>query len=98
MLKAKYNQQPTAITYMGLPSREADVWLRKNIHEVEEPTEEGHIQTFWECNEVYFRTELTEAEVTDNFDDLYLKFSHLEPTLAERVNALEEVVLELLGG
>lgn len=98
MLKAKYNQQPTAITYMSLPNGEADVWLRKNIHEVEEPTEEGHTQTFWECNEVYFRTKLTETEVTDNFEDLYLKYSHPEPTLTERVDALEEVVLELLGG
>lgn len=98
MLIAKYNQEPGAITYMALPKGGADVWLRKNIHEVEEEGERGEVMRFWECNEVYLHTELTEAEVTDNFEDLYLEYSHPKPTLAERVDALEEVVLEILGG
>ena len=104
MATAYYTTEPATITYMSLPDGTyADVWLRQNIEETKD--EEGNTQ--YECDEVYFRTSLSEDEITENFDTIFEnggttvdedtgEESVNNPTLAERVTALEEAVSALL--
>ena len=97
-----YSQMPEAILYMALPDGRADVWLRQNIEQITDENDD----TQWTADEVYFRTTLTEEEVTKGFDALFEnggptideetgEESADEPTVAERVDALEAAVLEL---
>ena len=101
--KAYYTQEPEAIQYMALPTGYADVWLRQDIQQ--EETEDG---TVWTAEEVYFRTSLSEEEVTENFDTLFSNGGPevdedtgeeavtIEYTLAERVEILEEAFAEFV--
>ena len=59
----------------------------------------------WECEEVYFRTTLSEEEVVEGFGALFANGgpavdeegteSVSEPTLSERIDAIEAAILEL---
>lgn len=104
MVTAYYTEKPDVITYMKLPNGSADVWLRDNITETTD--EEGNTQ--YECDEVYFRTTLSKSEITADFDTIFEndgttvdedtgEESVDDPTLAERVAALEEALLEIGG-
>lgn len=102
-MKALYQNKPGAISYMPLPDGRADVWLRENVTETTD--EEGN--ACWECDEVSFRTYLSEEEVTVNFDTIFANGGVTVDedteeevadgvTLKERVEALEESQLETL--
>lgn len=104
---AIYNTKPAAINYMALPDRaEADVWLRKDIKQItqEEPGPDGQaVQAqYWQASEVYFRAEITAAEVSQRFDELFKAPpvpppAYDPPTDKERIEALEAGMLELAG-
>ncbi|MCD7784563.1 MAG: hypothetical protein LUH18_03130 [Oscillospiraceae bacterium] len=93
---------------MPLPDSElADVWLRKNIAEVK-GEQDGESGTQYEADEVYFRTSLSEEDVAESFDELFEnggttidedtgEESVSNPTLAERVEALEEAFIEYVA-
>ncbi|MCD8189062.1 MAG: hypothetical protein LUD78_02395 [Clostridiales bacterium] len=66
METVSYSQQPDAIQYMTLPDGSADVWLRKNIVQVD-----GDDGWGWEAEETYIHTDLTRDEVAANFDALF---------------------------
>ena len=101
-MTAIYYTEPNTIDYMELPDGRADVWLRKDITE----TVDGEENTCWECEEVSFRTNLTQEEIEENFDEIFENGAPIVDeetqeevadgiTLAERVEALEEAVLYL---
>lgn len=102
MVTAYYTEKPETLTYMKLPDGNADVWLRENIEEVED--DEGNTQ--YQCDEVYFRTTLSKDEIEADFDAIFEnggttvdedtgEESVDNPTLAERVAALETTVQEI---
>ncbi len=108
-MRAVYPQQPDEITYMELPNGQADVWLRKDIQLTTED-DDGYdpLGETWECDEVSFRTSLSEEEVTENFDTIFENGGPVIDeeteeevadgiTLADRVEALEESQLETLA-
>ena len=104
---ATYNTKPAAIDYMALPDRpEADVWLRKDIKQVtlDEPGPDGQTVQgkYWQASEVYFRAEITAADVSRRFDELFKAPpvpppTFKPPTNLERIEALEAGMLELAG-
>lgn len=95
MLKAVYNQKPNPVTYMALPTGGADVWLRKNIQEIEQTYEESKANV-WECKEVYFRTDMSESDIEANFEKLWNMYGYPAPTTEERIDALENTLMEIL--
>lgn len=106
---ALYTSKPGKIKYMALPDKAgtADVWLRKNIKQITvtpmEPGPGGEPaaeEQYWQADEVYFRAELTEAEVKERFEELFrdppVPPEPLpEPTELERIEGLEAGLLEL---
>lgn len=66
METVSYSQQPEAIQYVPLPDGSADVWLRRNITQVDDEDTWG-----WEAEETYIHTDLTRDEVAANFDALF---------------------------
>lgn len=96
MTHAQYSVQPKCISYMPLPDGLADIRLCVNIRE----TEDAEGNPGWECDENYFRSDMTEEYVTEHFDELldYVPpVPQQEPTLEDRVAALEaekEMLLE----
>ena len=105
--KAIFTTKPAAIQYMALPDRpEADVWLRKNVEQFtqDEPGPDGQTAqgTYWRADEVYFRAEITAADVSQRFDELFETPPvpppvYDPPTELERIEALEAGMLELAG-
>lgn len=95
MLLAMYNQQPDNLTYMALPNGEADVWMRKDVHEVEQEYD-GEKLKAWECKEVYFHTTLSKAEVEADFEKLWNVNAYPAPTTEERIDALENALMEIM--
>lgn len=87
-----YSAQPDSITYMLLPDGKADVWLRKNIVETTE-TMDDETYSVYKADEVYFRTGLTEDEVSAQFEELFENGN--EETESELT--LEEQVLKNTG-
>lgn len=73
------------------------VWMRKNIEEVED--EEGNIQ--YSCDEVFFKTGATREEIVEQFDAYYFFgttwVEEKEPTIEDRISAVEELLLEIIG-
>lgn len=86
MVHAQYNSQPRHISYMPLPNGLADIRLCINIREVED--EEGN--TYWECDENYFRDDMTEEYVVQHFDEL-LDYT---PPVVEPEPSTEDLLLE----
>ena len=95
MLNVIYNEQPTAVTYMILPNGQADVWLRKDIKETEQVYENETLK-MWEAKEVYFRDTISLEEVESSFDKLWYKHGYPAPTDQERIDALENALMEIM--
>ena len=87
---AEYTTKQPKISYFPT-GKYADVYLRKN--ERQHNNEEG--QTFYEYDELTFKTTATLSELEENFDKYWQK----EPTAEERLAVLEKAMLEVvLGG
>lgn len=73
------------------------VWMRKDI--TEKKDEDGNIS--YVCEEVFFKTTADYQNIVDNFDAYYaygITWMEEEmPTIEDRLNALEEVVLTMIG-
>ena len=87
------------VDYFALPNGYADVFLHKN--EFEEVDSEGNTQ--YVAEEVYFQVEqtITKEQIENNFDFMWNDAENVitEPTVEERLQALEMLELErLLGG
>lgn len=92
------NEKPEAITYEKLPSGKANVYLRKDFEEVEQTSiNSGELQSqkVWRYHEKNFLTDLTEDEVKENFEMLYLTADAPVPKLAEIVDNLSDMVDDL---
>lgn len=99
MVIAMYNQKPEAITYMPLPNGMADVWLHKKIKEVEVvhgAVEQVEPMKAWQAQEVYFRTDNAYSEIESNFDKYWNMYGYPAPTTEERIDALENALMEIL--
>ena len=88
-----------SVDYYPLSNGYADVFLHKN--ERTEIDEEGNTQYIAE--EVYFQVDqsVTKEQIEQNFDYMWgdAESSSIEPTLEERLQALESAMLEIvLGG
>ena len=92
--KAFYTERPAALQYMPLPGAAgADLWMRKNIAEVEDPeTGAGG----YEADEAYMRTSASRAEIEADFEGWYARAAEWQPpqptpkpTPEERIAALE---------
>lgn len=98
-MKAFYNQEPGAISYMQLPDGRADVWLRKNI--IETTDEEGN--AIWQADEVYFRTDQDQESIMEAFETLFANGGETktseapasQPTIEDRLDAVEAAIMEL---
>lgn len=86
---AEYTTKQPKISYFPI-GKYVDVYLRKN--EREHKNEEG--QTFYEYDELAFKTTATLSELEENFDKYWQK----EPTAEERLEALEMLMVDILGG
>lgn len=86
MEKTYSSEELEAIKYYPQLDGTAVVLLRDNIEQVE--TEDG---TYWQADEVSVTTDLTEAEVEDDFDALWVEGETASKPLAQRVSELEEL-------
>jgi hypothetical protein len=87
---AEYTTKQSKISYFPV-GKYADVYLRKNEREYK--NEEG--QTFYEYDELSFKTTAKLSEIEENFDKYWQK----EPTAEERLAVLEKAMLGvILGG
>jgi len=87
------------VDYFLLPNGSVDVFLRKN--ETTQADEEGGIQ--YVAEEVYFRVDatVTKEDIEQNFEHWWgvgSKKAVAEPTGEERLQALEQAMLELILG
>lgn len=96
-----FTQEPGKILYMPLPNGKADVWLRKDIAEVETEDSSG-----WAAEEIYFRTTLTKDEVEADFETIFANGGTTVDedtgeevtdgiTTADRLDAIEAAIAEL---
>ena len=65
MVRAYYDSEPKRISYMPLPDGRADIRLCVNVEFVDD--EDGGR---WECDENYFRADMTREYVVQHFDEL----------------------------
>ncbi len=97
-MKVQYSQKPEKIRYMQLPEGGADVWLRKNIKK-HTGEREGTEYTYYEADEVYFRTNVTKSEIEADFEEYFAGNLPKPPAPAvpdaERISALESAILDL---
>lgn len=97
-MKTQFSQKPDKIQYMPLPDGGADVWLRKNIKK-QMGSMDGVQYTYYEADEVYFRTNDSKAQIETNFDEFFNGNLPKPPapvvTDAERIAALEAAMLDL---
>lgn len=104
MQKVYFSNQPEKIKYSPRSDGYVDIWLRTNIEEIEETNEEGDTFSSWTADENYFkarRTSMPLKYVEDNFKDLLdLDYSkeEVEITLEQRIEDIENVLAEILGG
>lgn len=100
-MKVQFTEKPSEIMYMALPEGGADVWLRKNIEE-KTGEQEGTEYTYYEADEVYFRTNESRDYVEEHFEELFEGSIPVPPipeiTLEERVAATEAAILEFIMG
>ena len=97
-MKVYYDSKPDAILYQPLPDGTANVYLRKNIEQEEQPTfnqGQEETQTVWTADEKQIITTMTKDEVTASFDSLFLSADIPTPTLKERVAVLENAIAEM---
>lgn len=97
-MKAQFTSKPEAIQYMPLPEGGADVWLRKDIAEMKD-IEDGKEYTYYEAEEVYFRTSTPKEEIEADFEEYFAGNLPKPPTpevsSEERIAALEAAILEM---
>lgn len=96
--KVFYTSEPEQIKYCQLPDGSADVWLRKNIHLEAVHGREGD-ELAWTADEVAVNTRLEFMDVVANFDEIYEEGAAEPPveySVAERLDAIEDVLVELL--
>lgn len=87
---AEYTTKQPKISYYPI-GKYADVYLRKNEREYTNEEE----QSFYEYDELSFKTTAKLSEIEENFDKYWQK----EPTAEERLAVLEKAMLEVvLGG
>lgn len=98
-MKVFYTDEPDRLKVCPLPDRTTDAWLRKNIHQ--EETQGGEAaETVWAADEVYINTRMDAAAIDENFDAIFESESADPPaeyTTAERLDAIEAVIIDLLG-
>lgn len=90
-MTTQFSAKPNPILYMphnGI----ADVWLRKNIRK--ELDEDGN--EMWIADEKYLKTDLSKEEVEERFDELFITPEDSNVSLEERIDTLENVILELM--
>ena len=99
-MKVFYTEIPEKIKYMLQKDGHADVWLRKNITKYSHDELEDTKSSGYFADEVYINTRLSYDQVDEQFDDLFENGSivYEDVTIEERVDAIEEAILELLGG
>lgn len=74
------------------PDGQADVWLRKNIQQVEvEPEDGGDPYTQYTADEVHLVKTMTQEEAEASFDDLWDEAVAAETPQDERIAALEVI-------
>lgn len=89
MDRVQYSALPDKVLYMK-NGETSDVWLRKNIVEVE--TEEG---VLWEADEIYLRSHLSKKEIENNFDSYFEEEIPVTvEDLAEAIDILTDIILE----
>lgn len=99
-MQISYKDRPhNKVDYYPLLNGYADVFLHKN--EKMETDEEGNVQ--YVAEEIYFQIEqsVTKEYIESNFDYMWNDAEKAieEPTLEERIRALETIELErILGG
>ena len=98
--------------YASMTKAQLEAWANDNGVDVSECSSKAEILAVvegaagrgWQCEEVYFRTTLSEDEVTENADELFANGgpaideegteSVSEPTLSERLEAVEATIAE----
>ena len=90
MQKAYFTQEPGRVWYIPQTDGSAEVWLRRNIEEIE--TEEG---TQWRADEVTFTTRLTEEEVLEQADSYFIE--EPETTISDLVEAIDILTGIIIG-
>jgi hypothetical protein len=76
--------------YMQKPDGSADVWLRKNVEEIEY---EGTVM--YQADEVYLSTRLSAAEIEEQFDSYFEEEIPVTvEDLAEAIDILADIILE----
>ena len=99
-MQTSYSPKPhNRVDYYPLANGYADVFLHRN--ETEEADEDGSL--VYKAEEVYFQIEqaVTKEQIEQNFDYMWQDTEHPKatPTADERLEALEQAMLELvLGG
>lgn len=99
-MQISYKDRPhNKVDYYLLPNGYADVYLHRN--EKIETDDEGNVQ--YVAEEVYFQIEqsVTKEQIESNFNYMWHDAEKVieEPTLEERLQALEALELErILGG
>ena len=106
-MKAYYGTfKPEPIKYMRRPdSMLSDVWLRKNIAEIEVEEEEMDDKgesvmgkhKVWTADEVYLLTDKSLEVIESDFDNIYYEAGP-QPTVEERLDIIEGVIGELMEG
>ena len=89
--RTQYSYEPQRMDYIPQKDGSAEVYLRKNIEEVDD----GEGGTIWEADEVFLKTRLTEEDINGQFDSYFEE--PIEMTiedLAEAVNILAGLILE----
>lgn len=90
MQKTYFTTEPDRVLFKPLADGSAEVYLRRNIEERE--SEEGG----WQADEVFFTTNLSQAEVEAQFDSYFME--EPEPTIADVVEALDTLTQIILEG
>lgn len=96
-MQLSYKYKPhNEIDYFILPNGYADVFLHKN--EAIETDSEGNVQ--YVAEEIFFQTEKSKEEIELNFDNYWEngEIVYVEPTDKERLEALEQAMLEIILG
>lgn len=98
------NTKPAAVRLEPLPDGSANVWMARNIKEVQVDAENG-TETQYLADVGFFNAEnnVTEAEIAADPDGWWAYAEAWErgteqPTIEERVADMEAAVLALLGG
>lgn len=75
----------------------SSVWLRKNIEkDTADNGADGTPCEFWTADEVFFQCPyMTDEEIERDFDALWSAHSGEEPTISDRLDAVESALMEL---